>query len=164
MTSSATGLSYLVDSINSKTYSLDYYNDIITLDGVFTIGSNTEKTWSVYGGLAFSLGVVYNASVDIFYTEEIDYSYEIPLSTSLTNQGLNFQNESYREDAPSLNMNFSLPLGLNLRLSKSREIWKDFAAILEFRPTLTYFGSSQIDQNLFSSSFTGIGLRYQLLP
>lgn len=164
LTSSATGASFLVDSINSKTYSLDYYKDIIALNGAFTVGTNTESTWSVYGGVAVSIGLVYNASVDLFYTEEISYSSGVPVNGSFPDQDLSFQNEAYKQDALSLNMIFAMPIGINLRLSKTREIWKDFSTFLELRPALTYIGSTQIDQNFFSSNFVGIGVRYQLLP
>ena len=163
LTSTSTGISYLVDSIRSETYSLDYYNEFITIDASFIIGSSTESTWSVYGGLAVSAGLAFNAAVDVFYSEEISYSYGIPINGPLTDQAVDFQNESYRQNSPNLSMMFSLPLGLNLRLSKSREIWKDFSTFLEYRPTLTYFGSTQIDQDLFSTSFIGIGARYQLI-
>ena len=162
LTSSQSGKEYYVDSINSKSYSMNSKSEQIYLDVSYLFSTNPEARWSLFTGLGVSAGMSINAQASIYYS---DFSRIEP------SQGSDYPNSGYGTQY-SINGNIEwvdtknvfgyfayIPMGVDFRIGKKREFWQRTHLFYELRPSLRYTRIPDLTTQYTAGLQQGIGIR-----
>lgn len=127
-TSSQTGQTVFADTINDRSYAMDYKSQQIRIDLSVIYKTNPAARWSVYGGIGVEAGKSINAYTDIEYNEYIISS--------------GYSSYSYRSERILSKNSYGyaayLPLGIDFRVGTRREFFKRLHLFYEVRPILNY--------------------------
>lgn len=138
--SQQTGQMYLVDSINTKSYTASYTSQQIRLDVSLLFGTNSEARWSFYGGIGLNAGMSLRATTEITYGEfaatRMYFGSGFNGFNNVNQEQLEYNTEQIINKA---NMVFTgyVPLGIDFRVGKKRQFWKQVHLLYEIRPALT---------------------------
>jgi hypothetical protein len=161
LTSSQTGQTIFIDSINTKNYSMNYSSEQLRLDASLIFRTNPEARWSLFAGIGVNAGLSINANTAIYFNryESSDtrfingntssYSY----SNTDNSKTENFQNKS------NFGLSTYIPMGVDLRLGKKNEFWKRTHLFYELRPGVNITSIPELGTITNSSIQHGLGLR-----
>lgn len=159
LVSSSTGQTFYYDSINTQSYQMNYKSQQLSIDIALLYRINPASRWSLYGGIGVQAGGSLMAYSDITYSQNISYSpgysSNYSNSNSYYNSG-NYYNQSTTEHFINKNTQqylAYLPIGVDFRLGKKREFFKQIHLFNEIRP---YVYTMKIPE---LASFSGIGFR-----
>jgi hypothetical protein len=169
LVSTQTGSMTFLDSVDSKSYSMQHIRQQMRLEASLIYRTNPEKRWSFYAGIGASLNLQLNGKTQIWY-----YEHNV-LETRATNGNYYVYERSYQnfrhnsndkseEFAHKSSLGFTLfaPIGLDFRVGKKHPIWSKVHLFAEIRPSITF---SRIDKNYKFSTIGGqhnFGLRFRL--
>lgn len=68
LTSSQTGQTAFIDSINTQGYNMNYRSEQLRFDGSIIFRTNPEARWSLFTGIGITAGISINARTDIYYS------------------------------------------------------------------------------------------------
>lgn len=137
ITSSQTGQTAYSDSITHSSYNMNYKTQQLRIDVSLIYRTDPAARWSFFGGLGIEAGESIIAYTDISYSE---YStIESGINTSGSSGG---SNASFRSER-MINKNgygYStyLPMGIDFRIGKKREFFKQLHVFYEARPFVGY--------------------------
>lgn len=162
LTSSQTGSTILIDSVNSKSYYMDYNFEQIRLDASLIFSTNQKSRWSVYTGFGISAGLSLNSNSNISYYESKgietnDQRIGIP---SLNNN--NFQNSERETFRNKINFGIMayVPIGIDFRIAKKNEFWKRAHLFYELRPGINFTSIPELRTIGSASLQSGFGVKF----
>ncbi|MFN6947148.1 MAG: hypothetical protein ACK4ND_19575 [Cytophagaceae bacterium] len=140
LVSENTGQIYPIDSVVNSSLQMRLISEQIHLDASMLFSTNPENRVTLFGGLGFTGGasIVANAEIDYFETSQ------------LTNEGGGGRMVFFRHyhDGEGVHENHRtstlwgasayVPLGIDVRLGKTREFWKLLHVYYEARPSLNF--------------------------
>lgn len=153
------------DSLIAYNTGIQYTNKVIHLDISWIFRLNEEKTFSLFGGIGISPGLIYNARTELRYHTSPPYSITRSMSQ---NNGTNYSvysnvygfsggygNTEFHtiRNKPGFACTVYIPVGLNIRLGKKSEFWKHLNFYMEFRPSLVLQNTPELGG--FSQSMVG---------
>ncbi len=161
LTSSQTGQTYYMDSISSKSVSMQYLSEQLHFDGSLIFSTNSEERWSLFTGIGFTAGLSINANTNIYY-----YQYDRVESYNSGNGYYGADSGSsidYKLDFMK-NKNVKgysvyVPFGVDFRIGKKREFWKRTHLYYEFRPCLSVTMVPELTTFSTTKFQQGLGLR-----
>jgi len=160
LSSTKTGNSIYVDSINTKQYGIDYTTEQLRLDASMIFRLKPEARWSLYAGVGLMAGLSINSSTDIYYNEYFrlvsrypdGYSQNYGRSSTIETQSESFKNKT--------NMGFTIhvPMGVDFRIGK-KGFWNQMHLFYELRRGINMTSIPELRTYTNASSQHGIGLR-----
>lgn len=159
LTSSQTGQTHYSDSITYRNYSMYYSTQQVRIDISAVYRTNPLARWSMFGGVGIELGSSINASTTVNYSE---YSYIETSGVSSSSNGSNNTSKSRSETiANKTNIGGAayLPIGVDFRVGKKREFFKQMHLFYEVRPFVNYMNVPELGTIASVGVKSGIGLR-----
>ncbi|AEV31821.1 hypothetical protein Oweho_0808 [Owenweeksia hongkongensis DSM 17368] len=160
LTSSRTGNQTFVDSVNYDSYDMNYHSDNIVLDVSLIFRTNPAARWSFYGGVGVMGGMAINANTIIYHynnsyieNQNDDQYFERQYSDSSLDEM-----ETVRNDNSFLVSGY-IPMGVDFRLGKKRELWKRTHLFFELRPSLNVNNIPEVGTFTQGSVHHGFGIR-----
>ncbi|MGB6037287.1 MAG: hypothetical protein WBG42_13525 [Cryomorphaceae bacterium] len=155
LVSTQTGQIYVVDSVSSESYSMDYFSDQIRVDASLLFRTNPEARWSLYGGVGFAAGVSINASTELYYyNAQSDDDYHGRWEPGFGSQ----RSEQFRNETNFGFMTY-IPLGVDFRLGNNKEFWKRTHLFYEVSPGINFTAIPELTTFVNPSIRNGFGLR-----
>ncbi len=134
---------------------MTYTTQQIRVDISVIYRTNPLARWSMYGGVGIEFGSSVRASTNVYYSE---YSF-IESSGSSSNGS----NTMFRYETIANKNNIGgaayLPLGVDFRVGKKREFFKQMHFFYEARPFLNYLNIPELGTIASVGMKSGIGLR-----
>ena len=159
-----TGTIYFTDTVIEREYNMDYYFEQIGISLSALYFLKPEKRWSFYGGFDFKVGFSIKSITDIIFSEDI----KLQTRNAATNfyfagSSLNSYSENENIDNEPNRIIFAgLPLGINFRIGKNRDFWKQFHLYYEFKPCLSAIIIPELNRTYTNTFvFSGMGIRYK---
>jgi hypothetical protein len=159
--SSQTGKIIFKDSVKEETLRMGYFSEQLRFDGSLLFRINADGRWSFFTGVGFTAGLSFNAFTII---EKIDVSFtETRYDGGYTQRDYNYWR--YRLNLESFsnksNLGFSayLPLGIDFRIGKKREFWKNVYLHYEMRPSIDVVSIPELRTTTLSMVQYGLGVR-----
>jgi len=137
LTSTQTGRTVYLDSVTTKSYSMNYSSEQLWFDGSLIFRTNPKARWSLFAGIGITAGFSINANTEIYYSKSDWIAARHPDGNHLF---LYFSAGSYdsKEEKYRNKNNFSastfIPLGINYRIKKNGEFLKPIYLFYELRP------------------------------
>jgi len=162
LTSSSSSHIIFVDSIyDSKTY-LDYSSENLLLDIALIYRTDPLDKWSVFGGIGLAGGVSVRAATDVHRINTSHIRYVIPGGNYYYYGEYNTDPQHDRETFKN-EMNIlaiaQLPVGVNFRVSKSDNFWKNVNLFYEMTPFLKYLNVPETGSYISVGMKHGVGLK-----
>jgi hypothetical protein len=162
LTSVETGQTYYIDSVTTHYYSMEYSYEQLRFDASLIFRTNPEERWSLFAGVGFTSGLSINASTDIYHshyrgTETRNQAGET-FSTYQYQEFDNSRSEYYRNKT-NFGASLYIPLGIDFRLGKHREFWKQIHLFYEARPGINITSVPELRTIANASVQYGFGLR-----
>lgn len=165
-TSAQTGQTVFLDSVSLKTLNMNYSSQQLRLDGSMIFRTDPEKRWSIYTGFGITVGMSFNATTDIYSSksdwvesrlinESIDDSYPYQRNDE------DFVKESFRNKS-NFGASAFIPIGIDHRLGKKREIWKQLHVFAELRPGISINSIPELRTITSGSIQNTFGVKYSL--
>ena len=162
LTSSQTGQTVYIDSINTKNYSMSYTSEQLRLDGSLIFRTNPESRWSIFTGMGITAGVSFNANTNIYYNSngkaEARYANGNSFSSYGYSSSANIKTEKFRNKT-NIGLSIYIPLGIDFRIGKKREFWKRTHLFYELRPGINVTSIPELRPITTASVQHGLGLR-----
>jgi hypothetical protein len=162
LTSSQTGQVIYIDSIISKSYSMNYSSEQLRLDASLIFRTNPEARWSLFAGIGVNAGLSINANTDIYFnryessdTRFINGNASSPYGYSNTD---NSKTEKFKNKS-NFGLSTYIPMGVDFRIGKKKEFWKRMHLFYELRPGINITSIPELRTITNSSIQHGIGLR-----
>jgi hypothetical protein len=135
--SAQTGEVYLVDSIQSNYYNMNYWSQQLRFDGSLIFRTNPEARLSLFSGIGLTAGMSIMAMTDVYSSTTFQMETELPGGSSSSIQTDNENNtyvlESFR-NATNFGASAYVPMGIDFRVGKKNEFLKRLFLNYEFRP------------------------------
>ena len=122
----------------------DYSATAIKLDGSFVWSTDPDRRFSLYGGIGLNAGIVVATRTEVYSdawsSEEIldERGYQIASRDDISGDG-RMRQERFRNKS-GWSATFYAPLGVDLRLAKTKPVWNQLHLFTEMRPCLTLLG------------------------
>lgn len=149
LTSSQTGQTVYYDSITYRSYSMQYNARQLKLDVSLLYRMYPSARWSLYGGIGLQGGTSLTAYSDITYNEysvvegkTTEYGYEANVSRTER-----LKNKNVQEVVAYL------PIGVDFRLGKRKEFFKQIHLFTELRPYISAMNIPEL------GTFSGTGFQ-----
>lgn len=161
LTSSQTGQTIYLDSVQNEYYNMNYSYEQVRIEGSLIFRTNPQARLSIYGGVGLSAGLSVNARTDIYHSTDASvqqsnngnyYSYYSYYGTG------NYETESIRNKT-NLGVSAFIPLGIDLRLGKKREFWKRLHLFYEMKPGINITSIPELHTIANTNLQQGFGLR-----
>jgi hypothetical protein len=136
LTSTNTGQTVYMDSIIRKNLGMNYSSEQLRFDGSLIFRTNPEARWSLFTGIGVTAGFSFNAYSEIYFSHTNSIEARFPngnSSTYYSHFGNDWETEKFRNKN---NLAFStyIPMGIDFRIGKKSEFWKQIHLFYEFRP------------------------------
>lgn len=135
--SAQTGDMYLVDSIQSNYYNMNYWSQQLRFDGSFIFRTNPEARLSLFTGIGVTAGLSIMAMTDVYSSTVFRIETELQdgsaSSIQTDNENNTYATESFR-NATNFGASAYVPMGIDFRLGKKNEFLKRIFLNYEFRP------------------------------
>jgi len=142
--SQGTGQQLIIDSINTRSYSIEYWYDQISFDTELIFGTNSLTRLSFFGGI----GGVFGTSVNAYTQVSESDTYSTGFSGLSAYEGYSSvgysSSTSGLDNARNYSTLFYVPLGADFRIGTEREFWKKVHLFLEVRP---YYSSLHVPES-----------------
>lgn len=162
LTSTQTGQTVYIDSINSKNYSMNYSSEQLRFDGSLIFRTNPEARWSIFTGIGITAGLSINANTDIYYSNSGRTETRYPNGNTSSSYG-NSSSDNYKTEKFRNKNNFGastyIPMGIDFRIGKKREFWKHTHLFYELRPGINITSIPELRTITNASIQHGLGLR-----
>ncbi|HKL40896.1 MAG TPA: hypothetical protein VJ894_09460 [Cryomorphaceae bacterium] len=155
LVSTSTGEVFIVDSVSSESYNMEYVSEQIRLDAALIWRTNPSARWSLYGGVGLAAGISLNARTEIYYNTFFE---------DHENRGFGYSRDgSYSSERVNNDMNFGLlayiPLGVDFRLGNNKEFWKRTHLFYEVSPGINITSIPELKTVTNAALRNGLGLR-----
>ncbi len=162
LTSSQSAQVVYLDSVNTTTYGMNYATEQIRFDASLIFRTIPEARWSLYSGIGCSGGLSFNSYTEIYtgsYSRTETRGPENGTSTYYYYaESDNFDSETFRNEN-----NFAaaayIPMGVDFRIGKNKEFWKQTHLFYELRPGLNITSIPELRTIMNASLQQGFGLR-----
>ncbi len=133
LTSNQTGQTTYSDSVTHRSYNMDYKNQQLRIDVSIIYRTNPAARWSFFGGLGIDAGGSIMAYTDVRFSE---YSTLEPTNNTYNSYGnTNFADRTERiVNKNSYGYSAYLPMGIDFRVGKKKEFFKQLHLFFETRP------------------------------
>ena len=165
-TSAQTGQTVFLDSVSLKTLNMNYFSQQLRLDGSMIFRTDPEKRWSIYTGFGITLGMSFNATTDI-YSMKSNWLESRLMSENIDESGPYHKNnedmvkESFRNKS-NFGASAFIPIGIDHRLGKKRDIWKHLHIFAELRPGISINAIPELSTFTSGSIQNTFGVKYSL--
>jgi len=162
LTSAQTGQTIYIDSLSYQSHTMNYTSEQLRLDVSVLFRTNPEARWSVFGGLGITAGLSLNANTHIHYNKFDRTEARFPNgNNSFTNSSLTNETRITERFQNSNNFGASayIPMGVDFRIGKKREFWKQMHLFYELRPGINTVSIPELRTLTNASMQHGIGLR-----
>lgn len=163
LTSSVTGRTYFVDSVQNHYLGMNYRYEQIRVDFALIYSTNPEKRWALYGGIGGTIGASINAQTEI---SESKWNYTETVFPNNQIVGNHQFNSSYQSDivANKLGIGFSgyLPMGVDFRIGNKRVFWQQVHLMYELRPGVNFMHVPELRMIRHAYLNQSIGLKVTL--
>jgi len=158
LTSAHTGDVYYIDSVTTQYYNMDYSSKQIRFDGSLIFRTKSDARCSLYAGVGISAGLSINTNTNISYskmtrTETEDGSFSGNYDYSNSDITENYINH------PGFGASADIPMGIDFRLGKKNEFWKQLHFFYETRPGVSIIVIPEIRTLANISAQHALGLR-----
>ncbi len=165
-TSAQTGQTVLLDSVSIKTLYMNYASQQLRLDGSLIFRTDPQKRWSIYTGIGITAGISLNATTDIYSTKSERVESRLinqPIDEIGTYYGSNLDivKESFRNKS-NFGASAFIPIGIDHRLGKKRDIWKQLHIFAELRPGISINSIPELRTSASGSIQNTFGIKYSL--
>lgn len=163
LSSSHGSSSIYVDSVFGNQLGMYYSSEQLRLDASLIFRSKPEARWSLFAGFGVSTGISLNA-----HTEITNYQMKgVEMTDNSGGENTSFRNassnvsfsERFEND---MNFGFSayVPMGVDFRIGKKHDFWKQIHLFYEMRPNITFTNIPEL--KMYSSAFVqqGLGLKF----
>lgn len=158
LTSAHSGDVYYIDSVTTQYYNMDYYAKQIRFDGSLIFRTKSDSRCSLYAGIGISAGLCINTHTIISYSK---------LTSTGTEDGSFSGNYDYSDsdktenyiNQPGFGASAYIPMGIDFRLGKKNEFWKQLHFFYETRPGINIMAIPELRTLANISAQHGIGLR-----
>jgi hypothetical protein len=161
LTSSQTGQTIYIDSITTKSYSMNYSSEQLRLEASLIFRTNPEARWSLFAGIGVNAGLSINANTAIYYNRYESSDNRFINGNTSSPYGYSNTDNSKTENIKNKS-NFGLstyiPMGVNLRLGKKNEFWKRTHLFYELRPGINITSIPELRTVTNSSIQHGLGI------
>lgn len=165
LSSSQTGQAIYVDSVFNSSYSMNYYNNVLSLDLALLFRTNPEARWALFAGIGCTAGISLNAYTSIFHLESsgtISYSDNASFNNYYGNS---FRNTDVEYESFNNKGGYSitgyLPIGVDWRIGKKREFWMPLHLFYEMRPGLNISNIPELGSQVTANLQNSWGVRYR---
>lgn len=162
LTSTQTGQTAYVDSVNSRHYNMNYSSEQLRFDGSLIFRTNPEARWSIFTGIGITAGLSINANTDIYYSNSGRTETRYPNGNTSSSYG-NSSSDNYKTEKFRNKNNFGastyIPMGIDFRMGKKREFWKHTHLFYELRPGINITSIPELRTITNASVQHGLGLR-----
>jgi hypothetical protein len=158
LTSSQSGQTVYLDSVKTHSYSMNYKSQEIRLDVSLIYRTNPTARWSVYGGVGVEVGTTVSSYTSIYYNENNSSKLMHNMGSSSNYGGSSTTNgvEEHFINKNGFGYAAYLPVGLDFRVGKKKEFFKQTHLFCEVRPFLNYTNIPEL------GTFGGVGMRSSL--
>lgn len=165
LTSTQTGQSVYIDSINTKNYNMNYSSEQLRFDGSLIFRTNPEARWSIFTGIGITAGLSINANTEIYYSSygrtETRYANGNTSSSYNYSGSYNTKTEKFKNKT-NFGASTYIPMGIDFRIGKKREFWKRTHLFYELRPGINITSIPELRTITNASLQHGLGLRVLL--
>lgn len=161
LTSSQTGKSIYLDSVNSQRYSMSLFSQQLRFDASVVFRTNPESRWSLFAGVGVSGGLTINSTINIRYSE-----YRSAQNPFGDNYFGSFNYNAYFDKTENVKIknNFVasvyIPMSVDFRIGQKNEFWKRMHLFYEARPSLNITSMSQLNvTNIEGTIQHGLGVK-----
>lgn len=153
LTSSATGDIYLIDSVFNSSYSMNYNSSDLGLSFSADFSTNNENRVTLFAGVGISasLSTLTETTVNRYEYSTMSYD-ETPeywISSGFDDSSEEFESFSNKTFA---HFSAGIPLGIDFRLGKDNEFWRQLHFVYEIRPVLNIVSIPEL------KTYTGTGV------
>jgi hypothetical protein len=161
--SNKTEQTILRDSIITEGYTIERFTQQIRIDIALLFSTNKEKRWVLYGGIGANAGVSLNATtrVDFWRTRKSEtykagdtdrYDRIIEFGES------NNEREVFKNKTTTA-ASFYTPIGVDFRIGKKRDFWKQLHFFYEMRPSVNLNSIPELGTFSYLNLHTVLGLK-----
>jgi hypothetical protein len=164
LTSSQTGQTAFIDSINTERYNMNYTSEQLRFDGSVIFRTNPEARWSLFTGIGITAGISINARTDIYYSNygTAETTYADGTSSSSPSYGYSYSNigttETFRNKR-NFGLSTYIPMGIDFRIGKKREFWQRTHLFYELRPSINMTSIPGLQTFTNATIQQGIGVK-----
>ena len=155
-----------LDSVRWKNYQAVFGNEQMRLELAVQFRTNPKLRWSFYTGAALSLGYAINTFTTITYLESNGVSAKQGNANLIPGSNYsNFSSDLERETIQGKNAfsaSVSLPLGVDFRIGKKRELWQKAHLLFELRPALNFQQVSGFKNITNTMAINTFGFKYDV--
>ena len=160
--STQTGQTVYIDSVTTKSYSMNYTSEQLRLDGSLIFRTNPESRWSLFTGIGITAGLSINANTEIYYSKydrtETRYPNGNRSSSYSFYSGDNNKTEKFR-NKNNFGLSTYIPMGIDFRAGKKKEFWKRTHLFYELSPGINITSIPELRTITNASLQHGLGLK-----
>jgi hypothetical protein len=162
LTSAQSGQITFIDSVTSKSYNMNYSSKQLRFDGSVIFRTRPEARWSLFTGIGITAGISFNATTNIDYstfvgTETRNSNNNAFSSYNYSNSG-DSKTEIFR-NKNSIGASTYIPLGIDFRIGRKSEFWKQAHLFYELRPSINVTSIPELRTITNAGLQHGLGLR-----
>jgi hypothetical protein len=161
LTSTQTGQTVYVDSVTTKSSGMNYSSEQLRFDGSLIFRTNPEARWSLFTGIGITAGLSINANTEIYYSKSDRTETRFPSgnsSSSYSSYGGDWKTEKFR-NKNNFGLSTYIPMGIDFRIGKKREFWKQTHLFYELRPGINITSIPELRTVTNASVQHGLGLK-----
>lgn len=147
------------DSIINKSVGIEYYTQNILLKGMFTIRSNTNKRFCIYGGFGLGIGITRQSRLEMYYSEKNEIRLENNVFLYNSDQTNDFETIQKKGGT---SVDFFIPLGLDFRIGNKSEYWRMIHLFFEMREGFHRMYSKEIGGLNNSNTLISLGIHINM--
>jgi len=158
LTSSQTGQQLFIDSVSTRSYTMNYSAEQVRFDGSFIFSTNPIHNFSMFIGIGMTAGFSINANTNIYYDY---YSNKQSNNGSVTYQDYYFEPEKSEHITNKMNYSVSVyaPMGFDFRLGKENIFWEKIHLFYELRPGVNFTSIPELRTMTNINLQQGLGIR-----
>jgi hypothetical protein len=150
-----------MDSIIRKNLGMKYSSEQLRFDGSLIFRTNPEARWSLFTGIGITAGFSFNAYSEIYFSQTNSIEARFPngnSSTYYSHFGNDWETEKFRNKN---NLAFStyIPMGIDFRIGKKSEFWKQTHLFYEIRPGINMTSIPELRTLTNRTIQHGLGLK-----
>ena len=162
LTSAQTGQTTYLDSVTTNEYRINYSSEQLRFDGSLIFRTNPDARWSLFAGIGISAGVSINANTDINYNKFTGiepFTANDNLFTSYNYSSSDNRNNEQFRNKNNFGASVFTPMGVDFRIGKKREFWKQMHLFYELRPGINITSIPELRTITNANVQHGFGIR-----
>jgi hypothetical protein len=141
---------------------MDYSSEQIRFDGSMIFRTNPLARWSLFSGIGITAGVSINSNTNIYYSKYLRTEIYESDGAVLNSSSYYHSDQSISENHKNKNgyaVSAYIPMGIDFRVGKKREFWKQIHLFYECRPGMNMTSIPELQTATTASLQHGFGLR-----